>query len=54
MKNEAESRGAELAPTSWTLGMSSGRGVVSISVCWLNLRARQDWYLGEEWYADLG
>jgi hypothetical protein len=54
MKNEAESRGAELAPTSWTLGMLSGRGVVSISVCWLNLRACQDWNSSKELYADLG
>lgn len=37
MKKEAESRGAELAPISETLGMSSGRGVVSMRTCWLNL-----------------
>ena len=37
MKKEAESRGAELAPISWTLGMSSGSGVVSMRTCWLNL-----------------
>lgn len=30
-------RGAELEPTSGTLGMSSGRGVVSMRRCWLNL-----------------
>jgi hypothetical protein len=29
MKKEAERRGAELAPISWTLGIESGRGVVS-------------------------
>lgn len=37
MKKEAESRGAEDEPTSETLGMSSGRGVVSMRTCWLNL-----------------
>lgn len=30
-------RGAELAPSSLTLGIESGRGVVSISCCWENL-----------------
>ena len=30
-------RGAEEAPTSWTLGMWSGIGVVSMRTCWLNL-----------------
>ena len=38
MKKEAESNGAELAPISCTLGMSSGSGVVSTRTCWLNLR----------------
>lgn len=37
MKKEALRRGAELAPSSLTLGMSSGRGVVSMRACWLNL-----------------
>jgi hypothetical protein len=37
MKNEAERRGAELAPTSLTAGMSEGNGVVSMSTCWENL-----------------
>lgn len=37
MKKDADRRGAELAPISWTLGMSSGRGVVSMSTCWWNL-----------------
>jgi len=37
MKNEAESRGAEEAPTSATLGTESGRGVVSMRTSWLNL-----------------
>lgn len=38
MKNEALRSGAELAPSSLTLGMSSGRGVVSMRACWLKLR----------------
>ena len=33
MKYEAESNGAEEAPTSVTGGMESGRGVVSKSTC---------------------
>lgn len=37
MKKEAESRGAEEAPISGTLGMESGRGVVSMRTSWLNL-----------------
>lgn len=37
MKKEADRRGAELAPTSLTAGMLSGRGVVSMSIDWLNL-----------------
>jgi len=37
MKNEAESRGAEEAPISGTLGTESGRGVVSIRTDWLKL-----------------
>lgn len=37
MKKEAESRGAELAPSSLTLGIESGRGVVSMSCSRLNL-----------------
>jgi hypothetical protein len=37
MKNDAERRGAELAPTSLTAGMSSGKGAVSMSTCWENL-----------------
>lgn len=38
MKKDAESRGAEEAPISGTLGTESGRGVVSIRTAWLNLR----------------
>ena len=37
MKNEALINGAELAPISFTFGISSGRGVVSMRTCWLNL-----------------
>jgi hypothetical protein len=37
MKKEAERRGAELAPTSLTAGISAGNGVVSMSSCWENL-----------------
>jgi hypothetical protein len=37
MKKLALIRGAEEAPTSWTLGMESGSGVVSTRTCWLNL-----------------
>lgn len=37
MKKEALSRGAEEEPISSTLGMESGRGVVSMRTCWLNL-----------------
>lgn len=37
MANEALSSGAELAPISWTFGMSSGRGVVSTRTSRLNL-----------------
>jgi hypothetical protein len=46
MKNEALIRGAELEPTSWTLGMSSGRGVVSMRRCWLNLGSMLDVLVG--------
>lgn len=38
MKNDAESKGAEEAPISGTLGTESGRGVVSMRISWLNLR----------------
>lgn len=37
MKKEADIRGAELAPSSLTLGIESGRGVVSKSCSWENL-----------------
>lgn len=37
MKKDALIKGAELAPISLTFGMSSGRGVVSMRRCWLNL-----------------
>jgi len=37
MKKEAESRGAELAPSSLTFGIESGKGVVSYNSCWLKL-----------------
>lgn len=37
MKKEADRRGADVAPTSLTLGISSGRGVVSTRTCWLKL-----------------
>lgn len=37
MKKDALSSGAELEPTSGTLGMWSGSGVVSRSFVWLNL-----------------
>jgi len=37
MKKDAESRGAEEAPISRTLGMELGRGVVSRRTAWLNL-----------------
>ena len=37
MKYAALSKGAELAPISGTLGMESGRGVVSRRTFWLNL-----------------
>jgi hypothetical protein len=37
MKNDALFKGAELVPISFTFGMSSGRGVVSMRRCWLNL-----------------
>lgn len=40
MKKLAESRGAELAPISFTGGISAGNGVVSIKVCWLNLEPK--------------
>lgn len=45
MKKDADIKGAELAPSSLTLGTESGRGVVSISTCWLNLVAgsQLDW-----------
>ena len=39
MKYDADSRGAEEEPTSWTFGIESGRGVVSMRRCWLKLRA---------------
>lgn len=46
MKKDADIRGAELAPSSLTLGIESGSGVVSISCCWLNLVAgsQSDWF----------
>lgn len=37
MKKEADWRGAELAPSSLTLGIEAGRGVVSTSCFSLNL-----------------
>ena len=37
MKKAAESRGADEDPISGTLGIDSGRGVVSMRVCWLKL-----------------
>ena len=37
MKKAALRRGAELAPISSTLGIESGRGVVSIKTFWLKL-----------------
>ena len=37
MKYEAESKGAEEAPTSGTGGMESGKGVVSNKTCWFIL-----------------
>lgn len=45
MKNDADRRGAELAPSSLTLGMLSGSGVVSIRMPWLVLFA-------DEWTID--
>jgi hypothetical protein len=39
MKNDADSSGAELAPTSLTDGMFSGSGVVSMRTVWSNLGA---------------
>ena len=33
MKYEAESKGAEEAPTSVTGGMESGKGVISYRIC---------------------
>ena len=47
MKNDAESKGAEEAPISETLGMESGRGVVSRRTAWLNLwEILSDYYVG--------
>lgn len=43
MKKLALIRGAEEAPTSWTLGMESGSGVVSTRTCWLNLAGNGYW-----------
>lgn len=37
MKKEAESRGAELVPSSLTLGIEAGSGVVSMRIAWVNL-----------------
>jgi hypothetical protein len=45
MKKLALMRGAEEAPTSWTLGMESGSGVVSTRTCWLNLHENGEWML---------
>ena len=42
MKYAALSNGAELAPSSATLGMLSGRGVVSMRTSWLNLEVDSD------------
>lgn len=44
MKNAALVKGAELAPISLTFGMSSGRGVVSMRTCWLNLEQLSEAY----------
>lgn len=41
MKKDALSKGAELAPISLTLGMSSGIGVVSTTTSVVNLQERQ-------------
>src|ERR1700753_3095476 len=43
MKKLALMSGAELAPISLTFGMSSGRGVVSMSTSRLNLQGAVSW-----------
>ena len=42
MKKAALVSGAEVAPISRTLGMSSGTGAVSIKTCLLNLSSLAD------------
>ena len=42
MPTHAERRGAEEAPTSWTGGIESGRGVVSRRICWLILYRNEE------------
>lgn len=43
MKYEADRRGAELVPSSLTLGIESGKGVVSMRTSRLNLFQNVSW-----------